>query len=170
MIAFVKDARKFTSVFVSILLESTPHIYLSALPFAPETSLVSQTYLHKFPRILRVQYGKVATWPVIKNVFYGHKAEVTSVVFSPDGKRIASGSWDKTIRIWNAETGDLISAPFEGHTDRITSVAFSPDGKRIASGSWDATIRIWDAETGDLVLLPFKGHTDGVESVAFSPD
>src|SRR6202035_2476509 len=158
VIAFVKDARKFTSVFVSIILESTPHIYLSALPFAPETSLVSQTYLHKFPRILRVEYGKVATWPAIENVFYGHKAAVTSVVFSPDGKRIASGSFDMTIRIWNAETGDLISAPFKGHNDGIGSVAFSPDGKHIASGSYDATIRIWDGETGDLVLPPLEGH------------
>jgi WD40 repeat protein len=60
----------------------------------------------------------------------------------PDGKRIASGSYDQTVRLWDADAGQQISQPLTGHTDTVTSVAFSPDGKRIASGSYDKTVRV----------------------------
>ncbi|MBQ2787165.1 MAG: PD40 domain-containing protein [Bacteroidaceae bacterium] len=74
----------------------------------------------------------------------GHTDCVESVAFSPDGKRIVSGSIDKTIRIWDVATGKQIGEPLIGHTYTVLSVAFSPDGKRIVSGSSDNTIRIWD--------------------------
>ena len=128
---------------------------MSALPFAPERSRVSETYLARFPRVLRVESGKATTWPAIQNVLVGHTDWVMSVAFSQDGKRIVSGSSDNTIRVWNADTGEVISAPFEGHTDWVTSVAFSQDGKRIVSGSKDKTIRVWDADTGDVISAPF---------------
>ncbi|KAG8993810.1 hypothetical protein FRB90_000598, partial [Tulasnella sp. 427] len=96
--------------------------------------------------------------------------EITSVAFSPDGKRIASGSYDKTVRLWDVETGQQSGDPLTGHTYWITSVAFSPDGKRIASGSWDKTVRLWDTETGQQSGEPLTGHTREINSVAFSLD
>ena len=78
----------------------------------------------------------------------GHTDEVTSVAFSPDGKRIVTGSDDKTVQVWDAATGQPVGPPLKGHTDAVTSVAFSPDGKRIVSGSADKTVRVWDAATG----------------------
>ncbi len=99
----------------------------------------------------------------------GHKlrGRVTSVVYSPSGAQIASGSWDQTIRLWDAHTG----APghiLEGHTDRINSVVYSPSGAQIASGSHDQTVRLWDAHTG-APGLTLEGHTDLVNSVVYSP-
>jgi small GTP-binding protein len=92
----------------------------------------------------------------------------TSVAFSPDGKRIISGSYDKTIRLWDIDKGQCLQV-FEGHTDSITSVAFSPDGNRIISGSRDRTIRLWDVTKGQHLQV-FKDHTYSITSVAFSPD
>jgi WD40 repeat protein len=94
----------------------------------------------------------------------------TSVAFSPDGKRIVSGSWETTLHLWNAQTGKLIGQPLQGHTDVVTSVAFSLDGERIVSGSGDKTIRLWDAQTGQPIGQPLKGHTAKVTEVTFSPD
>ncbi|KZV60619.1 WD40 repeat-like protein [Peniophora sp. CONT] len=103
-------------------------------------------------------------------ILTGHTGPVSSVVFSPDGTRVVSGSDDKTIRIWNAETGQAVGKPLEEHAGHVNSVVFSPDGACIASGSVDKTIRIWDAETGQPAGKPLEGHTGWVNSVAFSPD
>jgi len=83
---------------------------------------------------------------------------------------IVSGSYDQTIQVWDAYTGDTVAGSFKGHTSSVESVAFSPDGMHIVSGSTDQTIRVWDAYTGEPIAGPFKGHTDSVTSVAFSPD
>jgi WD40 repeat protein len=94
--------------------------------------------------------------------------DITSVAFSPDGLRAASGSKDKTVKVRDARTGQEILS-LKGHTGGVTSVAFSPDGLRAASGSVDNTVKVWDARTGQEILS-LKGHTGGVTSVAFSPD
>ncbi len=68
---------------------------------------------------------------------------VRCATFSPDGRRIVSGSDDNTLRLWDAATGAAIGEPLKGHSGSVTSVAFSPDGRRIASGSGDSTLRVW---------------------------
>jgi serine/threonine protein kinase/dipeptidyl aminopeptidase/acylaminoacyl peptidase len=100
----------------------------------------------------------------------GHEDWVTSVAFSPDGTTLASGSYDNTIRRWDAATGKPLGEPLRGHEDWVTSVAFSPDGTTLASGSDDKTIRLWDAASGKPLGEPLRGHEGDVASVAFSPD
>src|SRR5579885_2140911 len=80
----------------------------------------------------------------------GHTYWVTSVCYSPNGQQIVSGSWDKSIRIWDVTNGQLIHT-LNGHTHYVTSVCYSPNGQQIVSGSADNSIRIWDASNGQLI-------------------
>ena len=100
-----------------------------------------------------------------------HTDWVNSVAFSPDGRRIVSGSQDRTIRIWNALTGECLRT-IRGHQGPVEAVAFSPDGTSVVSGSKDNTVRMWDAESGTPLWNPPAGfgHVFGVSTVAFSPD
>ncbi len=101
-------------------------------------------------------------------VYRGHADQVYAVSWSPDGKRIASGSRDVTVQVWDVANGGHVYT-YTGHTDSVLSVAWSPDGKRIASASYDKTVQIWNAADGGNAYT-YKGHTDIVRSAAWSPD
>ena len=96
------------------------------------------------------------------------RSSVTAVAVSLDGKWIVTGSNDKSVRVWDASTGDELKA-LKGHAHLVTSVAFSSDGNQIVSGSNDESVRVWDASTSDELKV-LKGHTNWVTSVAFLPD
>ena len=100
--------------------------------------------------------------------FLGHTDCVTSVAWSPDGKTLASGAEDNTIRYWDVHTGHLLQT-LKGHSDWVWSVAWSQDGKMLASGGSDRTIRLWEVQTGRS-LGTLEGHSGNVFSVAWSSD
>jgi len=99
---------------------------------------------------------------------HGHTDNVWDVAVSADGKRIASGSFDNTARVWDAESGIELMT-LRGHEDKVGPVAFSPDGERILSDAGGKTIKVWDAETGEE-RMTLEGHQAEVFSAAFSPD
>ena len=103
-----------------------------------------------------------------RNRLETHSNQVLSVSFSPDGKTLASGSGDKTIKLWDITTGKEIRT-LQGHSSSVASVSFSPDGKTLASGSYNNIIKLWDITTG-MEIPTLRGHSEGFWSVSFSPD
>ncbi|KAG2337993.1 hypothetical protein BDR05DRAFT_1004611 [Suillus weaverae] len=99
-----------------------------------------------------------------------HTGPVNSVAILQDGHRIVSGSYDKTVWVWDMGTGQAFGAPLQGHTGSVQSVAISSDGHYIVSGSDDASIQVWDIGTGEVLGAPLQGHTGTVHSIAISLD
>src|SRR5258708_21934094 len=100
--------------------------------------------------------------------YRGHSASVNAAASSPDGTRIASGSADGTVQVWDAANGGH-AFTYHRHVGRVNAVAWSPDGTRIASGSADGTVQVWDTANGGHVFT-YRGHADHVVTVAWAPD
>lgn len=108
------------------------------------------------------------TGPSLLHTLEGHTERVTHASFSPDGRRVLTVSWDRTARVWDAETGRLLQT-LAGYTGEV-SAAFSPDGRRVVTGSADTIGRLWDAETGRLLHMLVIYGTGRVLDASFSPD
>lgn len=104
----------------------------------------------------------------LRATLQGHVAQINSVAFAPDGRTLATGSNDQTVKVWDLATGNE-RATLTGHTRVVTSVAFAPDGKTLASASWDGTIKLWHLATGKELERSLQ-HTGSIWSVAFAPD
>ncbi len=122
------------------------------------------------PRLGRMTAGRSGEWVSGQCVatLEGHTGRVFSIAFSSDQQRLATGSEDQTIRLWNTETGTILNR-LEGHTKPVETLHFSPNGELLASGSDDGTVRLWHSLTGEClsVIQPEVGR---VLTLAFSPD
>lgn len=112
----------------------------------------------------------VLSLPYFNHILQGHTSGVNAAVFSPDNLFVASGSDDKTVRVWTLQHIDNDTLVLSGHSGRVKTVAFSPDGQILASGSEDKTIRLWYFHQPKSVPITLRGHEGDVNSVVFSPD
>ncbi|MGA3327558.1 MAG: LpqB family beta-propeller domain-containing protein, partial [Terriglobia bacterium] len=116
---------------------------------------------------LPTKSGQVPGGATLLKTLLGHKDCIYSVAWSPDGKLLASGSYDKMVKLWDAATGREVRN-LQDHIDAVFAVAFSPDGKHLASGSQDRCVKIWDVDSGQR-LYTLSDAADGLTSIAYSP-
>ena len=173
--AFFNVTEGIRNVAVKVMSSFTPSSQtLPIEPSKPEPTETPATVLKKQTRKPEpLVTPEDFSWYCIRTLT-GHKDSVKSVAMSADGQMLASGSSDKTIKLWNLKTGDLLRIltghrTLTGHEDYVWSVAISVDGQMLASGSSDKTIKLWNLKTGDL-LRTLTEHGNSVQSVAMSAD
>ncbi|KAL2888322.1 Vegetative incompatibility protein HET-E-1 [Ceratocystis lukuohia] len=164
---FTNDAWRFLFYHGATIEMAPLQIYVSALIFSPTNSLIRQRYCREEPKWIKLKPKVEENWnPCLRTLENGGLA--TSVAFSHDGQRLASGSYHGTFKIWDTTSGVCLQT-FNGiHFDYVYSLVFSHDGKRIASGS-AFSLKIWDMNSG-ACLKTFEGDGYKVRSVVFSHD
>ncbi|KAJ5917571.1 hypothetical protein N7466_011125 [Penicillium verhagenii] len=164
----VQDASRFIR-YNRLAFENNPlQIYCSPLIFSPMSSITRRQYQSQRPDWVLNEPLVDKDWSLCLQTLEGHSHSVFSVAWSQDGTRLASGSHDNTVKIWDPITGQCTST-FEGHSDSVISIAWSQDGTRLASASRDKSVKIWDPATGQCAST-LEGHSHSVNSIAWSQD
>jgi len=168
---FLRDAASFVETSYLAMEHTPPHIYLSALPFAPKDSLIYRDFFHLCTNVVSVEAAGINRHGGnLVMTLIGHESKVTTVVHSPNGLFLASGSEDGSIRFWDTRTGEEALSPIRSGDSEITSITFSPDGKLIASGTKAGHIHLLDTRTGHDVPSTMRSADSETTSFAFSPD
>jgi len=180
---FLRDASSFITSSHEAIERSAPHIYLSALPFTPKSSLVYQTfssYLTGIPVIETCGIDRADKHCIM--VLARQASSISSIAYSPDGNIIASCSREQKVRLWDSRSGAETCAPlflesdaqrYPGgpiFTDRIISIAYTPKGDRLVAGTNRGKVIVCDIRTSRLALSPLHLHASEIRSVAVSPD
>jgi len=166
--AFVKDALAFVRYFAYPIAQSASHIYLSALPFTPSSSIIFKLYSAQFPYSLVLKRGRLLRWPpLVTSISIPGKWKVVCVAFSQNGQYVAIGLQYRGVYVWDTWTGVKVN---EAMGMDVSSVAFSQDGRCLAYGMLHGRIRIWELQAtafGERKTV-LKGHKACISALSFS--
>ena len=153
---------------------------MDSLPVWKNSSGVTGTFRAAIPlddgkTIFASDGSSISRWTIdvgrVENVIFEgnseHLSAIQSASISPDGRLVATAAGNRTVMIWQADSGKVLWGPLEGHVDDIYALSFSADGKMVVSGSDDRNVWIWSAETGQSICGPLEGHTSSVKGVCF---
>ncbi|KAL5085552.1 hypothetical protein Trisim1_012506 [Trichoderma cf. simile WF8] len=165
VLSLVQDARRFIFRHKR-LIESTPlQVYVSALIFSPLQSEIRKIFKDEEPPWMLLKPTVGAGWDACLQTLEDHNGSVTSIVFSPDGQRLASGSYDKTIKIWDVNSGSCQTLECDGV---VLSIIFSSDGQQLTSALSDGAIKVWHIKESSFYLQASGSFGHQVYSVIFS--
>ena len=150
MLTLIWDAHRFVLYFKGAIETAPLQVYHSALVFSPTCSLIRGLFQKEKPQWIMKNPVMEGSWSACLQTLEGHSGWVSSVTFSHDSKLLASASWDKTVKVWDANNGQCLQT-LEGHSHKADSVTFSHDSKLFASASWDGTVKVWDASNGQCL-------------------
>lgn len=168
---FLRDAHSFVASSREAIEKSAPHIYLSALPFAPKDSLVYKTFIPLCAGIVSVETsGIYRHGDRLVMSLTGAEDISNSISYSLNGCLIAAGSKTGTIRVWSTRTGEETMSPLRSGDGQVLCVAFSPKDQSLAAGTQNGTLCIWGDPEDDIIPLRLHGHSGKVHSLAFSPN
>jgi len=167
---FLRDANSFVASSHEAITRSAPHIYVSALPFAPKDSLIYRDFAALCTGVINVEtFGTDNHASRLVMTLTGHESRVRSVAYSSSGDLLAAGLKNGTVHIWDTRTGEEVVSPIKSSDGAVDSVAFASDGQHLASGTDKGVVSIWNVVTGQLYLQRPQAHTAGIGFLTFSP-
>ncbi|TFK58665.1 WD40 repeat-like protein, partial [Pluteus cervinus] len=174
---YVHDLCNFMTKFYTPILESTPHIYLSALPFSPRHSIIFQKCSAMIQNRVKIVKNSLS-WNVTNMTIAAD--DTTCIVFQPQNDTLYLGSDEGSIKanghaitIWDLSTGQQLCQPLSYHTSEISSMIIAPKEQYLISGSHDATVivvEVWNIQAAQCIFGPFVCHTSPIRAISVSPD
>ena len=168
----IQDAERFILSNRAVIEKAPLQTYASALVFSPTESLTRKCYSDQIPAWLVRLPTMPMDWDNSVQTLEGHKGYISAIAFTPDSKFLATGSWDKTVRLWDTATGALRST-LQGHGERVDGIAFSPKGQLASASPRDRTVRLWEPVTGVTSrILDIKTYVffEILSSISFLPN
>lgn len=145
-----KDARRFILTYRTVIEIAPRQLYASALLFSPTDCSIRCLFSKEEPIWIALKPVMDAQWGPCLQTLEGHEDSILSIACSADGQRLATGSMDKAVKIWDYVTGECLLT-LKGHRRWVRSVVFSTDCQKVVSASDDGTVKIWDIKLGNCL-------------------